>query len=219
MTEIPEHLLKRAQAARDKAAGGDASASSGGDRIPDDVLAEIKERMTTNSLPRRETRPWLKICRCGHPEAYHSPDTGADRSTITRNSEGMGRYIGAACFGALGRYGKFGMETPHCGCKTFEPWIEAKGGGRIFRQNPKGHDMPPLMRGLMRVSESNAEREASGKGGAEIKIRWLIAQRCHRCAHVGPDVLPYFADDSDHTVQMGCSTCRSAAPVYIHPGH
>lgn len=42
MTEIPEHLLKRAQAARDKAAGGGESASTGGDRIADDVLDRSK---------------------------------------------------------------------------------------------------------------------------------------------------------------------------------
>jgi quinol-cytochrome oxidoreductase complex cytochrome b subunit len=42
MTEIPEHLLKRAQAARDKAAGGDTPTSAGGDRIPDDVLDRSK---------------------------------------------------------------------------------------------------------------------------------------------------------------------------------
>ncbi len=44
MTEIPEHLLKRAQAARDKAAGssGDAGASAGGDRIPDAMLDRTK---------------------------------------------------------------------------------------------------------------------------------------------------------------------------------
>ncbi len=43
MTEIPEHLLKRAQAARDKAAGpSDASASESGDRIPDALLDRTK---------------------------------------------------------------------------------------------------------------------------------------------------------------------------------
>jgi menaquinol-cytochrome c reductase cytochrome b/c subunit len=43
MTEIPEHLLKRAQAARDKAAGEDsAAASGGGDRIPDAMLDRTK---------------------------------------------------------------------------------------------------------------------------------------------------------------------------------
>lgn len=43
MTEIPEHLLKRAQAAREKSAGGDAGASStGGDRIPDAMLDRTK---------------------------------------------------------------------------------------------------------------------------------------------------------------------------------
>ena len=36
MTEIPEHLRKRAQQARDKASSGDAAA--GGDRIPDQLL-------------------------------------------------------------------------------------------------------------------------------------------------------------------------------------
>jgi hypothetical protein len=44
MTEIPEHLLKRAQAARDKAAG-EAAASSGdasGSRIPDHLLERSK---------------------------------------------------------------------------------------------------------------------------------------------------------------------------------
>ena len=43
MTEIPEHLLKRAQAARDKAAGADAGggdAASG--RIPDELLDRTK---------------------------------------------------------------------------------------------------------------------------------------------------------------------------------
>ena len=43
MTEIPEHLLKRAQAAREKAAGGDAGgAAAGGDRIPDALLDRTK---------------------------------------------------------------------------------------------------------------------------------------------------------------------------------
>ncbi|MEY3641991.1 MAG: hypothetical protein RL743_1122 [Actinomycetota bacterium] len=43
MTEIPEHLLKRAQAAREKAAGGDAAdGASGGDRIPDQLLDRTK---------------------------------------------------------------------------------------------------------------------------------------------------------------------------------
>ena len=43
MTEIPEHLLKRAQAARDKAAGGAASSGdAGSDRIPDQLLDRTK---------------------------------------------------------------------------------------------------------------------------------------------------------------------------------
>ena len=43
MTEIPEHLLKRAQAAREKSAGGDAGgASASGDRIPDAMLDRTK---------------------------------------------------------------------------------------------------------------------------------------------------------------------------------
>ena len=43
MTEIPEHLLKRAQAAREKAAGGDSGgAATGGDRIPDGLLDRTK---------------------------------------------------------------------------------------------------------------------------------------------------------------------------------
>ena len=43
MAEIPEHLLKRAQAAREKAAGGAAAAgSAGGDRIPDQLLDRTK---------------------------------------------------------------------------------------------------------------------------------------------------------------------------------
>ena len=43
MTEIPEHLLKRAQAARDKAAGSSgADASGAGDRIPDALLDRTK---------------------------------------------------------------------------------------------------------------------------------------------------------------------------------
>ncbi|MEN9553174.1 MAG: hypothetical protein RLZ67_630 [Actinomycetota bacterium] len=43
MTEIPEHLLKRAQAARDKAAGSSgADASGSGDRIPDALLDRTK---------------------------------------------------------------------------------------------------------------------------------------------------------------------------------
>jgi len=42
MTEIPEHLLKRAQAARDKAAGAAASGDAGGDRIPDQLLDRTK---------------------------------------------------------------------------------------------------------------------------------------------------------------------------------
>jgi hypothetical protein len=43
MQEIPEHLLKRAQAAREKAAGGDAAGGdAGGDRIPDQLLDRTK---------------------------------------------------------------------------------------------------------------------------------------------------------------------------------
>jgi quinol-cytochrome oxidoreductase complex cytochrome b subunit len=43
MTEIPEHLLKRAQAAREKAAGGGGDAAAGGgDRIPDQLLDRTK---------------------------------------------------------------------------------------------------------------------------------------------------------------------------------
>jgi menaquinol-cytochrome c reductase cytochrome b/c subunit len=42
MTEIPEHLLKRAQAARDKAAGSSDADASGGDRIPDGLLDRTK---------------------------------------------------------------------------------------------------------------------------------------------------------------------------------
>lgn len=44
MTEIPEHLLKRAQAARDKAAGAstDAPGDAGGSRIPDELLDRTK---------------------------------------------------------------------------------------------------------------------------------------------------------------------------------
>ncbi|MFM8390547.1 MAG: menaquinol-cytochrome c reductase cytochrome b subunit [Actinomycetota bacterium] len=43
MTEIPEHLLKRAQAAREKAAGGDAAGGdAGSDRIPDQLLDRTK---------------------------------------------------------------------------------------------------------------------------------------------------------------------------------
>ena len=38
MTEIPEHLLKRAQAAREKAAGGQESGGDAGSRIPDHLL-------------------------------------------------------------------------------------------------------------------------------------------------------------------------------------
>jgi hypothetical protein len=43
MTEIPEHLLKRAQAAREKAAGATgADAAPAGDRIPDALLDRTK---------------------------------------------------------------------------------------------------------------------------------------------------------------------------------
>ena len=42
MTEIPEHLLKRAQAAREKSAGAASSGSDGGDRIPDQLLDRTK---------------------------------------------------------------------------------------------------------------------------------------------------------------------------------
>ena len=43
MTEIPEHLLKRAQAAREKAAGGDdATSGAGNDRISDQLLDRTK---------------------------------------------------------------------------------------------------------------------------------------------------------------------------------
>ena len=49
MTEIPEHLLKRAQAAREKAAGADAGGgeASGGDRIPDAMLDRTKAASAT----------------------------------------------------------------------------------------------------------------------------------------------------------------------------
>jgi len=50
MTEIPEHLLKRAQAARDKAAaggGGDAAAGNGGDAAPADDGEKIPARLLT----------------------------------------------------------------------------------------------------------------------------------------------------------------------------
>jgi hypothetical protein len=48
MTEIPEHLLKRAQAARDKAAGEAAAASgdAGDSRIPDHLLERSKAART-----------------------------------------------------------------------------------------------------------------------------------------------------------------------------
>ena len=43
MTEIPEHLLKRAQAAREKSAGtGSADGADSGDRIPDALLDRTK---------------------------------------------------------------------------------------------------------------------------------------------------------------------------------
>ncbi|MFM8867863.1 MAG: hypothetical protein ACKOFZ_06215 [Ilumatobacteraceae bacterium] len=44
MTEIPEHLLKRAQAAREKAASQGAESAGGGDesRIPDHLLERSK---------------------------------------------------------------------------------------------------------------------------------------------------------------------------------
>ena len=42
MTEIPEHLLKRAQAARDKASGSAGSDAGSGDRIPDAMLDRTK---------------------------------------------------------------------------------------------------------------------------------------------------------------------------------
>ena len=49
MTEIPEHLLKRAQAARDKAAGSGGDAASGGDdRIPDALLDRTKAAGATS---------------------------------------------------------------------------------------------------------------------------------------------------------------------------
>jgi hypothetical protein len=49
MTEIPEHLLKRAQAAREKAAGEDAGGgdTGGGDRIPDAMLDRTKAASAT----------------------------------------------------------------------------------------------------------------------------------------------------------------------------
>lgn len=49
MTEIPEHLLKRAQAAREKAAGGDAGGgdATSGDRIPDAMLDRTKAASAT----------------------------------------------------------------------------------------------------------------------------------------------------------------------------
>lgn len=51
MTEIPEHLLKRAQAARDKAAGGaSSSGDAGGDRIPDQLLDRTKAASDGSSV-------------------------------------------------------------------------------------------------------------------------------------------------------------------------
>jgi hypothetical protein len=51
MTEIPEHLLKRAQAAREKAAGGAASSGdAGGDRIPDQLLDRTKAAADGSSV-------------------------------------------------------------------------------------------------------------------------------------------------------------------------
>jgi menaquinol-cytochrome c reductase cytochrome b/c subunit len=48
MTEIPEHLLKRAQAAREKSAGGDAGGdAASGDRIPDAMLDRTKAASAT----------------------------------------------------------------------------------------------------------------------------------------------------------------------------
>lgn len=51
MTEIPEHLLKRAQAAREKAAGGAASSGdAGSDRIPDQLLDRTKAASDGSSV-------------------------------------------------------------------------------------------------------------------------------------------------------------------------
>lgn len=189
--------------------------------LPADVLSDIRasenRAVRDAQMVKRKHRPWVRICRCGHPEGYHSVQTGASPDVTSETTAGYTKYVGAGCYGALGRYTKYGMTAPHCGCATFEPWIEVKGGGRVFRQNPKGHMLPPLMRGLARAAETNDEREKSGSATPLIQIRWLITQRCHRCSHVGADVLPYYADDSEHSVQMGCATCRSAAPVHVHP--
>ena len=57
MTEIPEHLLKRAQAARDKAAGSSgADASEAGDRIPDAMLDRQKLQVHQVALPSLQPR-------------------------------------------------------------------------------------------------------------------------------------------------------------------
>ncbi|MBM3729324.1 MAG: menaquinol-cytochrome c reductase cytochrome b subunit [Actinobacteria bacterium] len=56
MTEIPEHLLKRAKAAREKAAGGDAAgAGAGGDRIPDQLLDRTKAAGAAVAVAERPT--------------------------------------------------------------------------------------------------------------------------------------------------------------------
>ena len=55
MTEIPEHLLKRAQAARDKAAAEEPAAAAGGDapagdpRIPAHLLERSKARKAASA--------------------------------------------------------------------------------------------------------------------------------------------------------------------------
>ena len=54
MTEIPEHLLKRAQAARDKAAAeSGASATEGGEATDSRIPAHLLER----SKPSQRLRP------------------------------------------------------------------------------------------------------------------------------------------------------------------
>lgn len=174
------------------------------------ALDEFRREIPTIGAPddAEKTTRWVRICRCGHPEGYHSPATGATRSS--RNSAGLAKYAGDGCFGALGRYKIEGVVERHCSCEQFEPLLETKGGGRVFRQHPRHYTEPPLFRGLLAVRDRNALPDRADK---QIAVRWLVPQVCHRCGSTDT-VLPYYSDSETHRVELGCVTCVRAAPVY-----
>jgi hypothetical protein len=173
--------------------------------LPAEVIAASKAAAPHRAV---RTSSWTKICRCGHAEGFHTPATGADTpatSTIAKYA----RFSGDGCFGALARYAVEGVAERHCSCEHFDPVLETKGGGRVFRQHPRHYSEPPLTRGLIAAAERNADPTRSH----QIGIRWLVPQVCHRCGSKDT-VLPYYSDSEDHRVELGCVTCVRAAPLY-----